>query len=61
MKREDLITFKNKKIRIILKTNFRYTCCIEFLNEDSVHVLDKFQQRHIFDYDQIAEVSEVQE
>lgn len=58
MKIEDLKQLKNKKVKIVLKNGFFYTCEIEYLTEDSVHVIDKFNQKHIFDISAISEVGE---
>lgn len=58
MKIGDLRNFQNKRIKLVLKNGFLYTCSIEYLTEDSVHIIDKFNQKHIFDISAISEVSE---
>ncbi|MFC1704709.1 hypothetical protein ACFLZ6_00085 [Nanoarchaeota archaeon] len=59
MKKETLEQFKGRTIKLVLKTGFYYTCSIDFLDDDAVHVLDKFNQRHVFALEQIAEVNEL--
>jgi hypothetical protein len=58
MKYDDIKKFKDKRVRIILNNGFCYTCKIEFLNEDSVHIIDKFDKKHVFNIDFIQEISE---
>ena len=58
MKEEDLREFLGKRIQIRLKSDWIYTCKIEKLNADSVHIIDKFNERHVFDLDEISAVSE---
>lgn len=59
MNEEDLKEFLGKKIQIRLKSSWIYTCKIEKLNADSMHIIDKFNERHVFNLEEIVGVSEV--
>ena len=59
MKKEDLNLFLKKKVKLILKSGFHYTCIIESLNEETVHITDKFGEKHAFSLNHIDGVSEL--
>ena len=58
MEEEDMKQFLNKPIKLRLSGGFFYTCKIEQLTEDSVHIVDKYGERHVFDISEIKGVSE---
>jgi hypothetical protein len=58
MKKEDIEKFRGKNIKIILKNQFIYNCKIQEINDDSVGILDKFNNLVFINYDMIGAITE---
>lgn len=59
MKKEDVLCYDGKRIKILLKNKFIYTCIIEEFLEDSVRVKDKFGNLVTISFDEISMVTEL--
>ncbi len=58
MKKEELAFYLNKKIKIILKNNFKYVGSIDKLSDDSLRFSDRFEGIITIPYEEIRLVTE---
>lgn len=61
MKKEELSRYLGKKIRINLKKNTFFSGHIECLSEDSITILDKFDNLVTIDYSDISFILQVKD
>ena len=59
MKKEDLLCYKRKKVKILLKNRFVYTCIIEEFLEDCIKIRDKFGNLVTISLDDISMITEL--
>jgi hypothetical protein len=59
MKKQELLQFKDKKVKIFLKNNYCYTGQIIEFNESSLLFFDKFGLTSSFIYEDVIAISEV--
>jgi hypothetical protein len=61
MKKEDLRCYEGKKIKILLKNNFVYTCSIQEFLEDCIKIRDRFGNLVLVSLGDISMITEIQE
>ena len=59
MKKNEILCYEGKKIKILLKNNFVYTCFIEEYFEDSIKIKDKFGNLVIISLENISMITEL--
>jgi len=58
MKKEDVLCYAEKRIKILLKNRFVYNCMIEEFLEDSIKIRDKFGNLVLISLEDIAVITE---
>jgi len=61
MKKTEAIKFLNKQVKIILKNRFHFTGEVVSLGEESLEIIDKFNQDVSINLEEIIICSEVRE
>ena len=56
MRSEDLQEYLNKKIKLVLLSGSVFTGTITKVTEDSIHMIDKFDQSVVINIDQISNI-----
>ncbi len=59
MKKEDILCYERKKIKILLKNKFVYTCVIKEFLEDSIKIRDKFNNLVVISLDDISMITDL--
>ncbi len=58
MKKEEIKIYLGKRVRLILRNNFRYLGIIEELYDDSMRFADRYDGSMLINYTEILTISE---
>ena len=61
MKREEVMIYENKKVKIFLKNKFVYTCRVISVLEDSIRIIDKYHNLITISLKDISIITEMNE
>ena len=61
MKKKDIKRYEGKRLKILLKNNFFYTCNIEEVMQDCIRIKDKFGNSILISLEDISMVTVIGE